>query len=85
VEDGRGTEAESVGGEFEMQDPRGILPAFHAPRLRYAVPGCLSAGLSDFLVPRSGTLVLFPSWLVHAVRPYRGTGRRVSVAFNLAP
>jgi hypothetical protein len=26
--------------------------------------------------------VLFPSWLLHAVRPYRGARERISVAFN---
>lgn len=84
VEAGQGDAPETVGGEFEMHDPRGILPAFYAPNLRYALPGCLSAGLSDFIAPASGTLILFPSFLVHAVRPYRGIGRRISVAFNFS-
>lgn len=73
------------GGEFEIQDPRGILPGFVAPTLRYALPGCLSAGGSDFITPIAGTLLVFPSWLVHAVRPFRGTRPRISVAINLAP
>jgi len=29
-------------------------------------------------------LVAFPSWLQHAVRPYRGTGTRISIAINLS-
>ncbi len=77
--------APGEGGEFEIQDPRGILPGFLAPNLRYALPGCLSAGGSDFIIPVAGTLLLFPSWLVHAVRPFRGRQPRVSVAINLAP
>ena len=77
--------APGEGGEFEMEDPRGILPGFIAPKLRYAVPGCLSAGGSDFITPVAGTLLLFPSWLVHAVRPFHGPHPRVSVAINLAP
>ncbi len=72
------------GGEFEIQDPRGILPGFVAPTLRYALPGYLSAGGSDFIAPVAGTLLLFPSWLVHAVRPFRGKEPRISVAINLA-
>ncbi len=28
-------------------------------------------------------MVLFPSWLFHQVRPYRGQGLRISIAFNL--
>jgi uncharacterized protein (TIGR02466 family) len=75
---------ECVGGEFEMHDPRGILPAFYAPRLRYALPGFLSAGGEDFFKPRTGTMVLFPSWLVPAVRPYTGSSQRISIAFNLS-
>jgi len=72
------------GGEFEMHDPRGVLPAFYAPRLRYWIPGCLSAGGQDFFEPRSGVMALFPAWLVHAVRPYSGPRQRISIAFNLS-
>jgi len=67
-----------------MHDPRGVLPAFYAPGLRYALAGCLSAGGQDFFTPRAGVLALFPSWLVHAVRPYTGAGERISIAFNLS-
>lgn len=79
-----GTGAAGDGGEFEMHDPRGILPAFYAPQLRFAIPGYLSAGSQDFYAPAAGVLVLFPAWLVHAVRPYQGAGQRVSIAFNLS-
>ncbi|MBP0491999.1 TIGR02466 family protein [Roseomonas indoligenes] len=72
------------GGEFEMHDPRGILPGFSAPQLRMAIPGCLSAGLTDYVTPRTGTVLLFPSWLVHGVRRYSGIRPRISVAFNLS-
>jgi hypothetical protein len=27
--------------------------------------------------------VVFPAWLQHAVRPFRGPGTRISVALNL--
>jgi len=77
-------DGEPHGGEFEMHDPRGVLPAFYAPRLRYALTGCLSAGGQDFFTPRAGVLALFPSWLVHGVRPYTGGGERISIAFNLS-
>jgi hypothetical protein len=32
--------------------------------------------------PRPGLLFIFPSWLLHQVLPYRGTGLRISIAFN---
>jgi hypothetical protein len=30
-------------------------------------------------------IVLFPSWLQHAVRPFYGKGLRISIAINLIP
>jgi uncharacterized protein (TIGR02466 family) len=84
VDAGEAAEGEPRGGELEMHDPRGVLPAFYAPRLRYWVPGCLSAGGQDFFEPRAGVMALFPAWLVHAVRPYAGPGLRISIAFNLS-
>ena len=32
---------------------------------------------------REANLVVFPAWLRHGVRPYRGTGERISVALNI--
>ncbi|WP_338663701.1 putative 2OG-Fe(II) oxygenase [Pararoseomonas sp. SCSIO 73927] len=72
------------GGEFEMHDPRGILPGFSAPQLRMAIPGCLSAGLTDYEAPRTGTMLVFPSWLVHGARRYSGIRPRISVGFTLS-
>jgi uncharacterized protein (TIGR02466 family) len=82
VDDGGIGEHHALGGEFEMQDPRGVAPAMYAPLLGFAVPGGQSAGASELIYPKSGQLVLFPSWLLHAVRPYRGDRERISVAFN---
>ena len=33
--------------------------------------------------PKEGELILFPSWLPHGVREYRGEGERISIAVNL--
>jgi uncharacterized protein (TIGR02466 family) len=82
VDDGGIGDDPALGGEFEMQDPRGVAPAMYAPRLGFAVPGGQSAGASELIHPRSGQMVLFPSWLLHAVRPYHGDRERISVAFN---
>ena len=30
----------------------------------------------------AGQLVLFPSWVLHDVKPYEGEGERITVAFN---
>jgi uncharacterized protein (TIGR02466 family) len=82
VDDGGIGDDHALGGEFEIQDPRGVAPAMYAPLLGFALPGGQSAGASELIHPRSGQLVLFPSWLLHAVRPYRGDRERISVAFN---
>jgi uncharacterized protein (TIGR02466 family) len=71
------------GGEFEMLDPRGVTPIMYAPHLKIAISACLTAGLSEYAAPRTGQLFMFPAWLFHGVRPYHGTGTRISVAFNL--
>jgi hypothetical protein len=55
----------------------------HAPMLKFAGEGGLSAGSAETIKPRPGLLFVFPSFLLHAVRPYRGPSLRISVAINL--
>jgi uncharacterized protein (TIGR02466 family) len=84
VDDGGIAEDPSLGGEFEIQDPRGVAPAMYAPLLAFNIPGGLTAGGSEVISPRAGTMLLFPAWLSHAVRPYLGEKQRISIAFNLS-
>ena len=84
VDDGGSGEDPALGGAFEVQDPRGVAPAMYAPMLTFAGPGGTSVGASYTLQPHSGMIILFPSWLQHAVRPYRGQRMRISIAFNLS-
>ena len=65
-------------------DPRGPLPAMNAPHLGYAMPGGLTGGATERIRPKAGRLVMFPSWMIHQVRPYHGTAERISIAFNLS-
>ena len=84
VDDG-GIQADpSLGGELEFMDPRGPAPAMYAPHLAFALPGGLSVGTNQTIVPKAGRLVMFPSWVLHQVRPYRGTAQRISIALNLS-
>ena len=76
--------AAKVGGELEIQDPRGIAPAMYRPDLVPAVPGGNAMGASETINPTAGTVIMFPSWLSHAVRPYGGGGVRISIAFNFS-
>ncbi len=54
-----------------------------APTLPYAGEGGQAIGPIEWIRPRAGLLVLFPSWLQHQVRSYRGKRERISIAFNL--
>lgn len=82
VDDGGVGENQELGGAFEMQDPRGVAPAMYAPLLAFSMPGGQSAGASELIYPKAGQMILFPSWLHHAVRPYHGDRTRISIAFN---
>jgi uncharacterized protein (TIGR02466 family) len=84
VADGGCATDEALGGEFEMLDPRGPGPGMYAPTLKFAGEDGASVGAAETIRPRPGLLFLFPSWLYHQVRPYRGTGLRISIAFNLS-
>ena len=84
VEDGGCATDPTLGGEFEMLDPRGAGPGMYAPTLKFASEDGLSVGAAETIRPRPGLLFMFPSWLFHQVRPYRGTGLRISIAFNLS-
>ncbi len=84
VADGGCAADPSLGGEFEMLDPRGPAPSMYAPTLSFAGADGQSAGSAETIPPRPGLMVLFPSWLLHQVRPYRGTALRISIAFNLS-
>jgi uncharacterized protein (TIGR02466 family) len=67
-----GCEEREYAGRTIFQDRSGIALKGQDPLSReYAV------------VPKPGVLVLFPAALMHYVEPYRGTGLRISVAFNL--
>ena len=83
VADGGCATDPSLGGEFEMLDPRGPGPGMYAPALKFAGEDGNSVGSAETIRPKPGLMLVFPSWLYHQVRPYRGTGLRISIAFNL--
>ena len=84
VDDGGAAGDPARGGELEIQDPRGVAPAMYRPDLVPAVANGEATGASQILAPTTGNLVMFPAWLSHCVRPYHGTGLRISVAVNLS-
>jgi uncharacterized protein (TIGR02466 family) len=84
VDDGGIGADPSIGGEFEIQDPRGVAPVMYAPGLTFPGPDGAALGEAQRLTPRAGMFVVFPSWLSHGVRPYRGTRERISIAINFS-
>jgi uncharacterized protein (TIGR02466 family) len=84
VDDGGIGADPSLGGEFEVADPRGVAPVMYAPYLTFPGPDGPALGEAQRLTPRTGMCVLFPSWLSHGVRPYRGTRERISIAINFS-
>lgn len=84
VDDGGIGADPSLGGEFEIQDPRGVAPIMYAPQFTFPGPDGKSLGESWRLTPQSGMLFLFPSWLSHGVCPYKGSRERISIAINFS-
>ncbi|WP_371183748.1 TIGR02466 family protein [Xanthomonas sacchari] len=83
VDDGR-DDGQEAGGDLQFLDPRGVMPSLYNPELKIRVAGCLSAGLTTSIAAESGTLVMFPSWLLHSVTAFTGSRPRISVAFNFS-
>ncbi len=84
VDDGGIGADPSLGGEFEVQDPRGAAPVMYAPYFTFPGPDGAALGEAQRLPPRAGMFVVFPSWLSHGVRPYLGTRERISIAINFS-
>lgn len=72
-----------LGGEYEMADPRGALPAMVTPGLAFRLPGGLTAGLSETIRPQSGMIVMHPAWVPSGERRYDGGVHRVTIEFEI--
>jgi len=84
VDDGyAGSDDRALGGELTFVDPRFPMVRMRSPSLR----ACFGEADRDhhevWVRPRTGMIVIFPSWLQHAVRPYNGMGERMSIAINV--
>ena len=82
VDDGGMNGQEHLGGAIEFHDPRGAAPMMYAPNVKMKIADCFTAGLSERIYPKTGMMLMFPSWLQHSVMAYTGTGTRISIAFN---
>ncbi len=85
VDDGYAkSDDETLGGECELADPRGILPAMIAPQLAFRFPGGLTSGQTEIIRPQSGMIILHPSWLPRGERRHDGAAQRITIEFDLA-
>ncbi|MDN5865412.1 MAG: 2OG-Fe(II) oxygenase family protein [Gammaproteobacteria bacterium] len=67
-------------GALCFLDPRPNPATYTDPGNAYLQEGFAAGNLAWQLVP--GQLLLFPSWLLHEVRPFWGRDERITVAFN---
>ncbi|MCB2106485.1 MAG: hypothetical protein KDE14_02235 [Rhodobacteraceae bacterium] len=63
-------------GPLELLDPRVAASRIHLPNGQFSA--------ARLLRPLPGTMVIFPAWLWHSVRPHQEPGLRISIAFNVA-
>lgn len=86
IDDGYGGDSDpDLGGELQLLDPRMPMVRMTAPDLRMLDADGEVQATELSVRPKTGMIVLFPSWLQHAVRPFAGRGTRISVAINLVP
>jgi hypothetical protein len=86
VDDGYAkSDDETLGGECELADPRGALPAMLAPQLSFRIPGGATAGHVETIRPHTGLILLHPSWQPRGERRFGGAGQRIAIEFDLAP
>jgi len=74
---------EALGGQCELGDPRGPLPAMVSPQLSFRMPGGQSAGFAEIIRPQSGMILLHPGWQPRGERRYEGDGQRLVIEFEL--
>jgi len=90
VDDGYAkSDEETLGGQVELGDPRGPLPAMVAPSLSFRLPGGLGGGqggggFAEVIRPQSGMILLHPGWLPRGERAYEGDGQRLVIEFELS-
>ena len=82
VDDG-GTGANGDGGELILEDPRYPMAYMGISDLVFRESNTKPMYSQYMIRPEPGLLVLFPSWLRHAVRVHKGNRERISIAINL--
>lgn len=84
VSDGRDIAGEDVGGELVLHSPHESVSSMYAPDVFIRLPDGQRLLPTMSVKPRPGLGVIFPSWLMHEVTPYRGNRTRISIAMNFS-
>ena len=84
VNDGRRAPDEDIGGDLVLHSPHELASSMYAPDVHMKLPNGERLSSAFTVRPRPGLGVLFPSWLMHEVDPYRGSRVRISIAFNFS-
>ncbi|MEZ5492232.1 MAG: TIGR02466 family protein [Gammaproteobacteria bacterium] len=72
-----------VGGNFFVEDPRFPMTVMRNTGMRLiSADGNPQDIQTEFRLQR-GDIVVFPAWLRHGVRPYKGSRERISIAVNI--
>lgn len=83
VDNGEDASGADVEGELLLLDPRFPMNTMYMPELVLRDEAGKAQYSQTPIRPKNGRMVLFPAWLKHSVRPYKGTRERISIAFNL--
>lgn len=70
-------------GPLLLLDPRFPMNRMYAPDLVFLDEDGAREDSTVKIAPTPGKLVLFPSWLMHGVKPHRGARDRISIAVNV--
>lgn len=79
-----GSDDPTLGGELVFLDPRFPMVRMRTPDLRVRRPDGSVDQHEVRMRPVTGQMVIFPSWLAHGVRPFRGETPRISIGINLS-
>ena len=71
------------GSALVLLDPNYPTNRMYAPDLQFVGEGGEQFPVRHEIAPKAGRMVIFPSWLNHAVKPNKGERDRISIAMNV--
>ena len=71
-------------GHLVLEDPRYPMAHMQHPSVLWHGADGKGTASQVPVLPQTGELIVFPSWLRHSVRPHTGRGERISIAINLS-